>query len=96
MKYTSYSQGNKKICAGKKWREDGRRRGEKGKRGKRKEKEEGRGKKGKRGEMNQNLTTFIAFGDFGKFLNIYVEKGQVLTEFICRNPFNFELLKVYE
>ena len=49
MKYTtSYSQGNKKICAGKKWREDGRRRGEKGKRGKRKEKEEG--KKGKRGK----------------------------------------------
>ena len=37
--------------------------------------------------MNQNLTTFIAFGDFGKFLNIYVEKGQVLTEFYLQKSF---------
>ena len=64
-----------------------------GKRGKKEGKRRGkREKRKKRGNESKLLTTLIDFGDLvSKFLNIYVEKGQVLTEFICRNPFNFEL-----
>ena len=54
MKYiTSYSQGNKKICAGKKVKRRWKKRG-KGKKGKRKEKEERKREKEEKGKKRGN------------------------------------------